>query len=1162
MKNILLIGCKLLVISSMNYLIYAQTPTPPTIQTSAFMPSFPPNPESANLGKYGNLSVSHQTGLPQISIPIATLNHGKISTSLSLGYSAGGIKPSETASRVGLGWNLLAGGVITRTINGTNNAINGTDNIEGDVPLNMNTETSSNNRAFIESMVNSLGGNNPYDWEPDHYNYNVGQYSGNAFLSTMGDITPIKADAIKFSQDTLAVDFAGNKYYFELEEKTIGAFSISDNIENYRIPINAWTSKYLTKIVSFDNTDTIYFEYESYTSTSYRKASPITYTRAINFYWNAAANCSQTSYSGGYMEFTPNTLFRIKLIRSNSFRCSFVYGNNREDYPGDKFLSKIMITNNLNQCIQQVEFSYDYSASPSGCLYSSIFYNFPHRTQWLMLKSLKLGCSTFESDNKLYKFEYDPTQLPCRDTQYGLDVYGFSNGSDNVLFPNYGDDQFTSAASPDIMQLVYYGVNVPDCPVVVNPNNFSWNNNNTLPHVIDIDDVHPTNCTHKPAIMRAPNLAHTKAQSLIKMYYPTGGYSEFVYELNDETVGVDSLTKLTGGLRIKRIIDYDPVTNQAVSTKEYTYRSPNGKSSGYTMTKPVFSSLFTRSTYSPGIIGCSNNCIMISISTQAINSGSMAFADPFKTYYSTVTEKVYSLSSTDTLTTQYEYNSIFLGNSSTTKPTGYYHQMNQDNSTYFLDPSSFDRIKSRKIFLSSTNNNYKQLTNDSYFYVSSNQIPVESSRLGLKASKVFENICKQACTPCNRENYLGPVPSATCVPCITCPECLAGFHLPLEVDAARCHNQAGNCYDLQYLQLNTSNLFLDKHTTDWFDTYSQGSIQRGNSTTYTVNPINFQYNQFDEVSPTDTTRIKVLYSCDFSGSLFSTLKAKSIIDRPVEVIRLKRIDGSWYVVSGMLAIYDTRGYVTDIYRLSIKTPIVESSFVYSNQFANTITLHPSYHKVLGSMLYNNEGLLTQANDQYGKSIAYVWDSGTKQLNSIYENSLINDVVSLTFERNYIDNWLPYGTYSYSNLPDVYTGMKALRLTSAFSLKRSTQPGRWLLSFICKGSGDIIIKLGTNEIFRKSLSDKWTPIELQFNGSNENLEITKSDGVQFWDDILLIPSHSSHRSVSNMPMIGFSSMHNANRTVTRYTYDQTNRLTASFDSFGNTMLQVLYKYLNY
>src|SRR4051812_5554430 len=76
----------------------------------------PPSPNAASLLKYAQIPVSKYTGVPDISIPLYTVKSGSLSLPISVSYHASGIKTSEEASWVGLGWALNCGGVIGRSI--------------------------------------------------------------------------------------------------------------------------------------------------------------------------------------------------------------------------------------------------------------------------------------------------------------------------------------------------------------------------------------------------------------------------------------------------------------------------------------------------------------------------------------------------------------------------------------------------------------------------------------------------------------------------------------------------------------------------------------------------------------------------------------------------------------------------------------------------------------------------------------------------------------------------------------------------------------------------------------------------------------------------------------------------------------------------------------
>jgi YD repeat-containing protein len=76
------------------------------------------SPNAAGLGKYGEYPVNESNGVPNVQIPIYNVIAGNISFPISLSYHGSGIKVSEQASWVGLGFSLNAGGVITRKVQG------------------------------------------------------------------------------------------------------------------------------------------------------------------------------------------------------------------------------------------------------------------------------------------------------------------------------------------------------------------------------------------------------------------------------------------------------------------------------------------------------------------------------------------------------------------------------------------------------------------------------------------------------------------------------------------------------------------------------------------------------------------------------------------------------------------------------------------------------------------------------------------------------------------------------------------------------------------------------------------------------------------------------------------------------------------------------------
>src|SRR6476469_507577 len=74
------------------------------------------SPNVASLGLYGEVPISPFTGLPTISIPLYELKSKTITLPIGLSYHASGFRPDQHPGWVGAGWNLSAGGSISRVI--------------------------------------------------------------------------------------------------------------------------------------------------------------------------------------------------------------------------------------------------------------------------------------------------------------------------------------------------------------------------------------------------------------------------------------------------------------------------------------------------------------------------------------------------------------------------------------------------------------------------------------------------------------------------------------------------------------------------------------------------------------------------------------------------------------------------------------------------------------------------------------------------------------------------------------------------------------------------------------------------------------------------------------------------------------------------------------
>lgn len=140
----------------------------------------PPSPNAASLGKYGGVDVGLSSGVANFVIPIGNYTSRDIKVPISLNYTSSGFKVDEIASRVGTGWALNAGGVITRTAYG---AID--ERTERIYPPNGPTTWELFN--YMNQLLSydpTVSGTGPFDAQPDIFNFNFDGHTGQFILDT------------------------------------------------------------------------------------------------------------------------------------------------------------------------------------------------------------------------------------------------------------------------------------------------------------------------------------------------------------------------------------------------------------------------------------------------------------------------------------------------------------------------------------------------------------------------------------------------------------------------------------------------------------------------------------------------------------------------------------------------------------------------------------------------------------------------------------------------------------------------------------------------------------------------------------------------------------------------------------------------------------------
>ena len=491
---------------------------------SPFTPKIiPPSPNAASLAKFGDIPVSHYTGATDISIPIYTIQAKGVNVPITLSYHTGGIRLSEEAGWVGLGWALSAGGMISRTVNDKDDFTapyfnwnmggfspipevkgrlishpfynegeyfqNGSNPLSY-VPKNLpvygydfgcNYQVYSTSATYNFYAALGTGTTNTFDMEPDTYSYNFLGITGKFIIGRDGTVVIQKQENIKIQFATDGSSFTitddnGNKYFFADKEYSQPAIGGAQSI-------SSWL---LSKIVT-QQKDSVLFTYFNDNT------------------WATTVGIAHETYRRGCSGFE-----------------TAIYSND----PGQTYLNKVLQTIDFTNA--QVQFSFDgrtdlsggkklntikiYSKDQNGLKYlkeDQLYYSYftpggINTTEFsrLRLDSVKEVSGSLSSPP--YKFDYNmPSTQSLMGKHYSsVDHWGYYNGKSNAVNGNNA-----------------LGFTAPFVGIATIGSPHSGGGLNSIYLSLSGAD-------------REPDSACMKAFSLRQVRYPTGGYTSIQYDPN------------------------------------------------------------------------------------------------------------------------------------------------------------------------------------------------------------------------------------------------------------------------------------------------------------------------------------------------------------------------------------------------------------------------------------------------------------------------------------------------------------------------------------------------------------------------------------------------------------------------------------------------------
>jgi len=487
-------------------------------ETLALIPSvLPSSPEAASFTKYGNYPVNLFTGIPDISIPIYEIKVGELSLPISISYHASGIKINDYGSWVGLGWNLNAGGMISRKIMGLPDDQSGAYMSGQTVRLSSSIDpTNQNDLDYLRFVYSGAK-----DCEPDIYSYDFPGKSGKFLYNQPNNFTPIiiPYDPIVIGRNSDLFDITderGVDYQFH-----DGEYTTSSAAGSTTTGMSAWI---LTKMLSANKKDSIKFTYADRFG---QVSQDITDLIVVNDLPIFKLQNAPIDNGNGYTYNTVVGTDERKIQEIDFLNGKIIFDASAADrsdaFTGQKSLSDIKVysldpVSNSYKLLKQVNF------------YQSYFLSTPDNAiRSLRLDSIGITDNTGATIEK-YKFVYNGQQLGRKDSR-ARDYWGYYNGkSNNTLVPQ--------------MQIPYTSQNGQSTTITIG---------STVPN------------------SRDPDPSYMQAGMLQSIYYPTGGYTQFAFETNKYADAQNNIYN-AGGLRIQSISSYDGI-NPSPVVKTYKYGS-------------------------------------------------------------------------------------------------------------------------------------------------------------------------------------------------------------------------------------------------------------------------------------------------------------------------------------------------------------------------------------------------------------------------------------------------------------------------------------------------------------------------------------------------------------------------------------------------------------
>lgn len=503
--------------------------------------------------------VNYSNGLPEIKIPLYEVKSGDLTLPIYLTYHASGIKLSDVAGLTGLGWNLVAAPMVTRTIQGFED-----NTVTRTCPFGKETYKDPDKIYYMAKTKSTE--------HPDEYYYRLLNKQG-MFMYSMEPKDKTK-QFLPIPYENIRIDWTGK--FFKITDDDGTTYKFDGGLETGTTGQSIEGRK-ASSIVSSNCKDSIAFVYGTEPYRYNIKVHNDYMVIRDNFDWKQNLATTRNEYPG-VCDYLPDEWMEDPIVYSTVDGQTRTYQCNAQgDLVQDSDDSFPTFTNNVVQTtsrpLNEIRFN-------QGKIVFTKEANRP-RLQKMTVYDLsgnivKQIQFNYMTDNNKWADRYYLESIVTTDKK--------GKTLDNYHFGYYKPEKLPKPGSRSIDYWGYYnGVHRSDNETLIPRRTISVKKGKIVTNGF-IPRAYDTTLSFGSVLSREPDEEYMMCGTLNKITYPTGSTDEFFYEAHRYITGEENV-RIAGGLRIRQIKTKNEEQEMKVRTFKY---GKNESGTGYSLINEHF----------------------------------------------------------------------------------------------------------------------------------------------------------------------------------------------------------------------------------------------------------------------------------------------------------------------------------------------------------------------------------------------------------------------------------------------------------------------------------------------------------------------------------------------------------------------------------------------